>query len=198
MRFKRVRRVLSLAWPLALAVLFIPFGADAALGWVVLFGLRGFWFFAIPCIVASIDLTFWYWFFGWAGAHIANARKVREAVNEFKADGLPLMVKDAFEDAKTTGLRIWEWLTDYVEGNVQPKSKFKRWVRDAFLGLISGMPRTLLYLLIFILPVIPLIGMYIGITIARAAKLKYGLPVLLVGNVTKICLWSALVYTALR
>jgi hypothetical protein len=181
---------------LVTAAFFIPFGSDLALVWVVSIGMTGPFFYIIPCVTGTMDLWYGYWFMGWAGTHLANARKAKALISDFKTDGFPVLVQDALEDIKLLVLRFWTWLTDHIEGQINPKNKFRNRLRDMFLGAVRRSPRVLVYLIIFAMPMVPKIGIYLGVAACKALKFPGGMAVLTVGNILKVALWCALAHAA--
>lgn len=190
----RLRMVLQMAWPLLAAAFFIPFGSDLVIGYVVISRIRGPLFFLLPCIAATMDIIFWYWFLGWGSDRIANARGVHAIIEEFRAEGM----SEEVSFIKRKILNLWVWFVNLIEQSTNPQEGWKHKVAAKLINSIRRYPPALGYVIIATIPTLLGIGIFLGIIVCRTTRLPKAFHVLWIGNCIKVLLITLIAYFALH
>lgn len=152
----------AITWPLNVSWAVMP----SLLAW----GVKGWTLLAIVEIMASLELTYWWWFFGWLGRSIQKLRPVKdvmdlgkEKIRDFKDDRY---IRWRYLDpVKNHFLKQYDWLND-------PDNAAMKWLKWGGHGMIFFFG---------IEPFVPGLRI-VGAFFCRLTNQKSGLITLLVGN----------------
>ncbi len=123
---------------------------------------------------ATAELSFWYWFSGWAFKIMRESEPIKEAALIIKSAG-----KKEFVEVRNTTLaqRLDEWIYKHIMGHFDlesgPHKKFFIFLKG--LGYVFGL------LAIFVVSIFPVIW-FVPFTICRWADWKVGISVVFVAN----------------
>jgi hypothetical protein len=123
---------------------------------------------------ATVELSFWYWFSGWAFKKMRESKPIKEVALIIKSTG-----KKEFIEIRNTTLvqHLDSWIYEHIIVRFDPKnsSHKKLFIFLKGLGYVFGL------LAIFVVSIFPVIW-FVPFTICRWADWKVGMSVIFAAN----------------
>ena len=159
------------AWPFVVAILCLLYDNKVIIPVLYAMEVPVRWYYAIPLVLAGVELIYWNWFIGWFAHWVKEQEQAREAFEKF-------WTKKFGGRISRLARQIHAWAVKFLKEMLDGDGHWQGWKGRLAVWCVTKLPKIMAYPLMVLLGMVPA-GWLIGIPLCRSNKIPFGFTTLL-------------------